>query len=177
LTFSDLRKGYGWPQPLWEKILGDLKRSNLVAVRENTVILKDSIARLPDADRNIINRLIAAYSDTGFRSPRPDELPEMVDAQESDVERLLDYLCKEGRLVRLTKNVILSRESFGQAQDMVVRIIKEQGSLDSADFKNHIGSTRKYALAILDYLDAKKVTVRVGNLRKLSPSFEKNLLN
>ncbi len=91
-------------------------------------------------------------------------------------ERLLEHLCSEGRLVKLSPQVILSRGHFAKAQRMVVEAIQKNGVLDSADFKNYIQSSRKYALAILDFLDTRRVTIRVGNLRKLAPDYQRNLL-
>jgi len=176
LTISNLKKGNDWPAPLWDRILGDLEQDDVVVVRDTTVILRDAVTKLPASDRAIIARLSHVYEETGFQSPRPDDLPGMIDAPEPEVLRLMNYLCKEGKLIRLSKNVVLSPHNFKKAQDMVVRIIKDEGSLDSAHFKTRIGSTRKYALAILDHLDARKITVRVGNLRKLSPSYERYLI-
>jgi selenocysteine-specific elongation factor len=63
-----------------------------------------------------------------------------------------------------------------QAQGIAVAYLEEHGVLDSADFKHHIGSTRKYALAILDYLDARRITVRHGNNRKLAEKYRERLL-
>jgi hypothetical protein len=48
--------------------------------------------------------------------------------------------------------------------------------LNSGDFKLQIDSTRKYALAILDYLDSRRVTVRIQNDRKLTPDYQKRLV-
>ena len=48
--------------------------------------------------------------------------------------------------------------------------------LNSADFKYAIDSSRKYALAVLDWLDARHVTLRIGNDRKLAPDYQKRLL-
>ena len=63
-----------------------------------------------------------------------------------------------------------------KAQAMVVEMIQEEGVLESGLFKSRIDSTRKYALAFLDYLDGLRITVRIGNDRKLSREYEKNLL-
>jgi len=65
---------------------------------------------------------------------------------------------------------------FKKAQDLVVETIQQKGMLNSADFKYNINSTRKYALAILDYLDSRRVTVRIGNDRKLTPDYRRNLI-
>jgi selenocysteine-specific elongation factor len=124
----------------------------------------------------LVDRILTTYEETGFRSPRPDEVPGILGGDQRDVERLMQHLYDEGRLVRLAKNVALSYTAFKKAESLVVETIQEKGELDSADFKNVIGSTRKYALAILDFLDARRVTVRHGNLRRLAPDYDRNLL-
>jgi selenocysteine-specific elongation factor len=176
LTLSDLQQGFDWPQPLWRRIKTDLQQRGLVTSRGEKVLLGGAVDGLGDADRRLMEGIVKVYEETGFQSPRPDEVPGMLEAPPAAVERLMQHLCNEGRLVRLNKNVVLGYDTFRRAQEMVVEIIQKQGVLDSADFKNHIGSTRKYALAILDYLDARKVTVRYDNDRRLAPNYQKNLL-
>jgi len=78
--------------------------------------------------------------------------------------------------VRLSKNVVISRQHFKEAQEMVVSTILQDGVLNSADFKSRIGSTRKYALALLDYLDERGITVRHDNDRRLAPDYRRKLL-
>jgi selenocysteine-specific elongation factor len=92
------------------------------------------------------------------------------------VEKLIEHLCHEKKLVRLDRKVILSYHHFNYVQNEVIRIIKEKGVLNSGDFKNVIRSSRKYALAILDYLDSIGVTMRIGSDRKLAPDYVKRIL-
>ena len=78
--------------------------------------------------------------------------------------------------MRVAKKVVLSYDHMKRAQESVVSIIKSKGVLNSGDFKSEIQSTRKYALAILDALDERRVTIRIGNDRKLNPDYEKYLI-
>lgn len=177
LNLGDLRKGReSWPAPLWTCVQKDLERERRVAFRGSKLILHAAVDSLSEADRELMGLVLRAYEDAGFKSPRPDELPGLLDAPKARIDRLLDHLCNEGSLVRLAKNVVLSYSHLKQAQDIVVRSIREKGVLDSADFKYAIVSTRKYALAILDFLDARRVTVRNGNERRLAVGYEKNLI-
>ncbi|MDQ1257655.1 MAG: selenocysteine-specific elongation factor [Candidatus Hydrogenedentes bacterium] len=173
---SELQKGLDWPPALGRAVRDDLEGRKLITVRADTLLLRQAAEGMNERDRQLAERILAIYDAEGFQSPRPDELPERLGVAPADVERMVKHLCNEGRLVRLNKNVVLGYDVFKRAQEMVVRIVLEQGKLDSADFKVHIGSTRKYALAILDFLDARKVTMRIGNDRKLSPNYEKKLL-
>jgi len=177
LTVSDLRKAFEWPNILWNKIIDDLNKGDLVNVQGNKLIMKGAASWFSEDEHRIVEALLKVYKETGFKSPRPEELPEKVGGSKEEVDRLLEHLCNEGTLVRLTKNVILSYSSFKAAQDKVVELIKENGSVNSADFKYRIDSTRKYALAILDFLDARRVTVCLQNHdRKFAPDYERNLL-
>jgi len=123
-----------------------------------------------------LTKLLDIYEGAGLKSPRPDELPDLLRVPPAESDRLLELLCAQGRMFRLSKNVAMSRTWLKKAQDIAVQVIRDKGSLDSGGFKNDIGSTRKYALAILDYLDAKQVTVRRGNIRTLSANHGRNLL-
>lgn len=176
LTTGDILKGKEWPMPIRNRILKDLESSNLVAANGSRLILRAAADNLTQAERDVMGRLLTLYDDTGFQSPRPDELPTMLEAPQDTVMRMLEHLCNEGKLVRLSGSVVLSYGNFRKAQDLVIRIVKEDGKLDSADFKYKIGSTRKYALAILDFLDLRRVTSRIENNRKLMPDYQNHLL-
>ncbi len=176
LTISELHRDFDFPAAVWRKIEGDLERDGLLQRRGDAFVLPAGVTAMSEADRTLIERILALYERTGFQSPRPDELPALLQTTPQNIDRLLTYLYKEGRLLRLSPHVVLTRAAFKKAQDMVVAILQEKGVLNSADFKYHIASSRKYALAILDYLDARRVTVRVGNDRKLAPDFRRNLL-
>ncbi|MCE5252163.1 selenocysteine-specific translation elongation factor [bacterium] len=176
LALSTLRQSFDFPDRLWKHIQDDLERRGLIVRRGNTFVLPAAVGKLDTYDCELMERIRKIYDDSGFKTPRPDELPDLLGMPHDRIDRLLDYMCNERILIRLASNVVLSYDNFRKAQDMVVNIIQEKGELDSADFKYHIDSTRKYALAVLDFLDARRVTIRSGNNRKLTEDFRRNLL-
>jgi selenocysteine-specific elongation factor len=176
LTLSELRQDLDWPEKVWKRIEKDLELKGLFQRQGNRFVLKAPEEELNQNDRLLLAEIQKIYKKTGFHSPRPDELPCLMTATQEKIEWLLEYLCNRKILIRLARNVLLDYDSFRLAQDMVVKIIREKGVLNSADFKHHIGSSRKYALAVLDFLDKQRVTMRFGNDRKLSPDYQRNLL-
>ena len=130
----------------------------------------------PTPERRLADRICALYAETGFNSPRPEDVPELVKAAPAEVEAILRMLVDEGRLVRMSAKVILSRAHAIQAQETAVAAIQRDGQLDSGDFKFMIGSTRKYALAILEHMDRTHVTVRLDSIRKLAPNHDKRMM-
>jgi len=176
IELTALQQGTGWSPQLLKMIQDDLRRKNLIERRGSTLILETAVEQLSDSDRRLMEKIVGTYETTVFCSPRPDELPSLLGDSPDRIGRLVEYLCSCGRLIRLSKNVIVEHDTFIRAQELVVTIITRDGVLDSGEFKNHLGSTRKYALAILDFLDARRITVRSGNKRTLNPDYRRNLI-
>ncbi|MBZ5497450.1 MAG: selenocysteine-specific translation elongation factor [Acidobacteriia bacterium] len=176
LRREELRQELNYPAPLWDRLLLELEQAELIRPQGHKVVLPAAAEMMDQAEGPLIRRLLDIYAQTGFKSPRPDELPGMLSESEEKIHRVLEHLFDQGKLVSVSKNVVLSAQSFHRAQARVVAIIQEKGVLNSADFKYEIDSSRKYALAILDWLDARRVTLRIGNDRKLAPDYQIHLL-
>lgn len=140
------------------------------------MILAGAVAQMAPEEQKLLERIVKVYEESGFHSPRPEELPVLLGAAPEKIQRLLQHLFNARQLVRLSPLVVLSCSHLRTAQSWVVDTILEKGVLDSAEFKLQLNSSRKYALAILDYLDACRITVRAGNERRLAADYQKRLL-
>ena len=80
---------------------------------------------------------------------------------------MLGYLIQEGRVVKVSEEVVFSQKAYGDMVDLVVRHAKTEGSITVAQARNLLGSSRKYVLPLLEHLDQQRVTRRVGDERVL----------
>ncbi|HUG15167.1 MAG TPA: selenocysteine-specific translation elongation factor [Thermomicrobiales bacterium] len=78
---------------------------------------------------------------------------------------ILIALADMGRIVRLPDNVVFGAEQLAAIQRETLTIIEKQGSITLAQFRDHFGSSRKYAQAVLEHFDQQRVTRRVGDAR------------
>ena len=79
---------------------------------------------------------------------------------------LIRAACAEHRLIRISPDVVVTPEFEARAQAIVATGAKPPGMTVSA-FREALGTSRKYALPILEYFDAKGVTKRQGDVRLL----------
>jgi selenocysteine-specific elongation factor len=170
-SLADLSSALRLPADSVRTAVDHLVEDEQMVVREDRVGPPERIERLGGRRGELAERIERIYRDGRFSTPRPDELPEMLGTKDPDIEQILDYLCQNGTLTRLGKKVVFHREWMDEAERLVVAAIEERGTLDSADFKTMIGSSRKYALAILDHFDTIHITQRSGNFRKLHPAY------
>lgn len=80
---------------------------------------------------------------------------------------LLEALIATGTLVQVSPQVVYSPQATMQMSAWVKAYISEQGSLTLAQFRDHFGTSRKYAAALLEYLDNNGITLRKGDIRVL----------
>ncbi len=83
-------------------------------------------------------------------------------------EELLSALVATGQLVQINDDVVLQPHVFHEMRTTVVDHIQEHGSISLAELRDKFDTSRKYAVAVLEYLDQTGVTVRRGDIRTLS---------
>ena len=57
--------------------------------------------------------------------------------------------------------------AFEAAQTMLTDHLTANGEITAAAYRDLLGASRKFAIALLDYFDRTGVTIRVGDLRRL----------
>ncbi|MEI8387825.1 MAG: selenocysteine-specific translation elongation factor [Verrucomicrobiota bacterium] len=122
---------------------------------------------LPEAMAGVCARVEAVFRGRLFHPPSMSEAARELALDDGTCGHAIRVLKDFGRLVEAPDRVVFHSDAIGEAAAKVVEHIEKNGRLDSVDFKYLVGTTRKYALPLLDYLDAIGVTRREGNTRYL----------
>jgi selenocysteine-specific elongation factor len=94
--------------------------------------------------------------------------PKRKDICKSAVETIaFNWLCETGRLIHITGDMWLTTELRDKLIEIVRSCLENQESATVAELKAALGTTRKYAIAMLEYLDEQRITVRRGDVRML----------
>jgi len=80
---------------------------------------------------------------------------------------LLQYLVAQGRVVRVNDDTIFARSAYDDAVSRLRTHLTEHRTLTVAAARDLLGSSRRYVLPLLEWLDAQKITRRVGDDRIL----------
>ena len=129
----------------------------VVADLGSLVALPGHQIRLTDQQQAAADRFVAALADNPNSPPAADSYGVGPD--------LLAAMADLGQLVRLPDNIVFGASQLAEIQLETLRLIDEHGSLTLAQFRDHFGSSRKYAQAVLEYFDQQRITRRVGDTR------------
>jgi selenocysteine-specific elongation factor len=97
----------------------------------------------------------------------PYSTPSVADCEAAIGEELLSVLLEQGPLVRVSDSVLFLADTY---EEMVARILNHmqaEGSITVAQVRDMFQASRKYALALMEHLDERRVTKRVGDERVL----------
>jgi selenocysteine-specific elongation factor len=78
---------------------------------------------------------------------------------------LLMYLVMSGRVVDVGDGVVFATRAWQEVLTWVLTTIDTQGSVSVAQMRDRFDTSRKYALAVMEYLDAQKITRRHDDVR------------
>ncbi|MSQ22472.1 MAG: selenocysteine-specific translation elongation factor [Dehalococcoidia bacterium] len=154
-----------------EEVRGRLGLSDQVSVlalqrliREGAVVEEDTLLRAPEhkvslspAQRQALDdyvKLLGSepYSPSTAEPPEPD---------------LLQLLAEEGRVVKVSDEVVFTAEAYQQMVDRIVEHLKGEGKITVAQVRDMFKTSRKYALALMEHMDQQRITRRTGDERVL----------
>jgi selenocysteine-specific elongation factor len=134
-------------------------------LKEQSVVEEDgTLARLPGYEPTLNDRqseLVEAY----IRTLESDPFSPPTDAPLDD--EVLNLLDEQGKVVRVSETVVYSAAAYEQMVKIISEYIRENGDISVANVRDVLGTSRKYALALMDYMDHKRITRRVGDTRVL----------
>jgi selenocysteine-specific elongation factor len=167
MNMAALRSGTGLRPDVVDLAMKQLAAASRVKIEGATARLATHEPRLEDEESGLAARIEALYRRKTFSTPRPAEAAEILHADEKAAQRVMEHLVDQRVLARLGPGLYMHREAVEEGERILREYIREHGELDSYYFKTLIGSTRRYALGLLDYYDAKGITIRHGNVRRL----------
>jgi selenocysteine-specific elongation factor len=103
-----------------------------------------------------------------FRSA-PHATPSVKEAEAAVGADVLAALLEQGKLVKLSDEVLFLPQTYAAMVERIKQAIQQNGthSVTVAQVRDLFDTSRKYALALLEHLDAKGITKRVGDERVL----------
>ncbi|MEE9365555.1 MAG: selenocysteine-specific translation elongation factor [Dehalococcoidales bacterium] len=113
--------------------------------------------KLTQAQQTKMDTFLRSLKDNPY-APPSDLIPEA---------DLLNLLMEQRQVVKVTSDVVFAASVYDEMVEKVTSRIKSQGQITLAEVRDVFQTSRKYAQALLEHLDGKKITRRVGDAREL----------
>ncbi len=138
------------------------------AVIEGRLVDEEATLRLPEhqvkfsaEQERQVQKLLAAFRENPYTTPSVADSEVMVGTE------VLNALIQQGKLVQVSEEVLFLEETYEEMVKRVIEHIEKKGSITVAQVRDMFAASRKYALSLMEHLDERRVTRRVGDERVL----------
>ena len=108
-----------------------------------------------------VNKLLARFAASPFSPPTVKECLTEVG------EELYNAMIEVGSLIPIPPDVVFRKQDYDLMQSEIINLLKKKQTITAAEVRDHFNTSRRYVLALLEYLDTQGVTVREGDNRRL----------
>jgi selenocysteine-specific elongation factor len=160
---EEVRSRSGLEARAFSRVEARLLSEGLIRQEGHLMARASHQVRFSESQQRGVEQFLAALAQSGVSPPAVDELL----AQFGLAAEVLGALVDQGRVVELTPGVVLESRVYSGMVDTIAGMIRERGPITVGTVRDHYNTSRKYALAILEHLDERKVTRRIGDERVL----------
>ncbi len=150
---------------LLEAALARLAAAGKLALEHELVRATDFAPQLAGRQRELADRARALLSGAGLAPPTLRELGEGLAASAAELRDVLAHLEREGALVRAPGDLWFARAAVDALRARVIEHLERHASLETTAYKELIGTTRKFAVPLMELFDAEHTTLRRGDVR------------
>lgn len=152
---------------LFSLLVQDLTKSNTVIQEKEIMRLSEHKVALGADEKDIRHRIERAYLESGLQPPYFRDLVASLGENSAHKKDILMHMLEEGTLVKVKEDLYFHRRVIDDLKNGLVSYLKANGEIDTPQFKEMTGVSRKYTIPLIEFFDATKVTIRIGDIRRL----------
>ncbi len=149
-------------------LLDRLQKASKLVFANDVYSLPTFKVQLQSDDKKIENDILNALKKYGATPPNFKEILEELSLNLKEVYPIVKILLDKQEIIKLNENIYYDAKIIKEIEAKTLAHFENNEDLDPAIFKEITGGlSRKYLIAILEYFDKEKLTLRVGDVRKL----------
>ena len=155
-----------------DAILTALVREEKIKPVADRYALADFNVHLTKRQSALRERVLQIYRKAGLEVPNLDEVYVTFATNEiCDCKQVVESMVTNGDLVMLTPQLCLHGKVYEDICRKTADFLSEHEELTLAEFRDLLSTSRKYALAVLEYYDKNKILKKDGDIRRLGTGF------
>jgi selenocysteine-specific elongation factor len=158
---EELKSRLKLPGRLFSVSLHKLVETSALEENGPWVLRPGHTIRFTPQQQRLVDTLMKRFADSPFAPPT------VKDSQAEVGEDIFTALVEMGQIVLVPPDVAFRKEDYEKMMAEVRQLLEQGGTVTAAQVRDHFNTSRRYVLAFLEHLDARGITKREGDLRRL----------
>lgn len=142
-----------------------LEKEGKVLVDRELVKPAERTGVLSAGESDIRQQIVQSLESAGIEPPAPKELTLLLGIPEKSLLDHLNLLARAGLVVKVKGDLFYHPVALELLREKLVAFLSERKEITPAEFRDLTGLSRKFMIPVLEYFDARKLTIRVGDKR------------
>ncbi|HEY1268807.1 MAG TPA: selenocysteine-specific translation elongation factor [Candidatus Binatia bacterium] len=156
---------------LFRVVVELLEKEKSLKREGNLLSLPAHRVRLGVDEQSVTEKIKRLLGADPLAPPDLRQVEKEVGSDRSKIADIVRVMEREKAIVRVATDLYYLSDSVDKVRTLLYKYLSENGEITAAGFRDLLGSSRKYTIALLEYFDREGITVRVGDSRRLkSPS-------
>ncbi|MDR2035276.1 MAG: selenocysteine-specific translation elongation factor [Coriobacteriales bacterium] len=152
---------------VFDALIEEGQKQGILQVDGGLIAHPKARSQIRSADSKTAGILIQKLTEAQTTPPTIQELIKDCKLETAPVLRALKSMEAQRLIVRVSKELCFEASVFESLRDKVVNYLKVNSRAQATELKDALGLSRKYAIPILEYLDAQRITKRQDDYRIL----------
>jgi len=161
MSRSELKSRLKLETRLFNQVISRGEQEESLTTGEGVVRLAKHRVQFSDQQQAAIDEIVRQFKQEPYNTPLPKEVSGKLG------EELFLALLEQGILTRLSADVVILAETFQDFVTWLKNYLSKNDAVNVAGVRDIFKTSRKYALALLEYTDEQRITKRVGDQRVL----------
>lgn len=163
---EELRSRLELPQGIFDALLVVWMSGGLFETDNDIVLEKSFKITLTPQEQKTYDDVLVIYEKAFSAPPDINEvLSDYPSQKQKHVTSVLDKLLSDGKLIKINQSIYMASTVAVEAKRLLKEHYSQESDITVAQFRDLLGTTRKYALPLLEYLDKQKITCKIGDVR------------
>lgn len=158
---------YSIPPRLFRDLVEILAQEKIVAREGNLLRLPGHRVQLGAEEKTLMERIKKLLGQNPLQPPELKQIEKDLGADRDKLSAVIRLMEREGSIVRVATDLYFLSDRVDKVKALLYKELSERGEITAASFRDLLGSSRKYAIALLEYFDREGTTVRIGDIRRL----------
>jgi len=161
------RIGLGEQPRLFFSLLQSLEKAGkLIVEREYCYLSQHTVQNAAHSIRPLMEKIRQVYLQMGLGPPRDTSLAAELQTNSEAISSAIKLLVDEGSLVRVS-DLFFPRAALEDLRVRLINFLASESQITPTQFKELVGQSRKFSIPLAEYFDSQKLTIRVGEVRRL----------
>ncbi len=152
---------------IFNLLLEGMEEEGLIRQEGEKIALSSFSPRPDEREEKLLAVAMDSLREGRYNPPDLDRLAKELELEKSELQGLLVYLVNREKLVKVDEELYYCPDVLEEIIELTVNYLEQEEHMKVAQFRDLLGTSRKYAIPLLEFLERARITRRDGDLHFL----------